>query len=186
MRERYRSIARVEKSHGRKGEVVTVPVHGLPSLVRTGLEVACVPPDLRGSRWHTVESVAFDDRAGALVRLSGVATLDAAEALVGKTLLARVSDLPSDLALHDPERLVGRTVTDVALGELGTISEVMCGPANDVWVIEGPFGEVLVPVVDVVVSEVPDEGPIEVRVPTGLVDASCDEKSGEKDEESRS
>ena len=150
---------------------MTVPVHGLPSLVREGLEVACVPPALRGSRWHRVESVSADDRAGALVRLSGVDALDAAEELVGKTLLARVSDLPADLALHDPQRLLGRAVTDATLGELGTISEVMCGPANDVWAVEGTFGEVLLPVVDAVVSEVPDEGPIPVRVPAGLVDA---------------
>ena len=44
------------------------------------------------------------------------------------------------------------------------------GPANDVWVIDGPFGEVLVPVVDEVVVEVPDAGPIIVSVPSGLVD----------------
>ena len=158
---------------------MTVPVHGLPSLVREGLEVACVPPALRGSRWYRVEAVVADGRAGSLVQLSGVGTLDAAEELVGKTLLARVCDLPADLSLHDPERLVGRAVTDAVLGELGTISEIMQGPAQDVWVIEGPFGEVLVPVVDAVVSEVPDEGPIEVRVPAGLVDAPRTEQDAE-------
>lgn len=168
MRERYRSIARVEKTHGRRGEVVTVPVHGLPSLVRTGLEVALVPPDGRSPRWRRVGSCASDARSGQLVSFDGVSTLDEAERLVGRTLLAREADLPNDLALHDAGRLVGREVRDVCTGRVGTIEEVMSGPANDVWVVRDGAGELLVPVVDEVVSAVPDEGPVPVRPPAGL------------------
>lgn len=168
MRDRFRCIARVEKTHGRRGEVVTVPVHGLPSLVREGLEVAVVPPALRGSRWHTVRSCTGDDRQGSLVALSGVSELGAAEELVGRFLLARVADLPVDLPLHDAGRLVGRTVRDGATGDEGRIAEVLRGPANDVWVVRGEKGELLLPVIDQVVSEVPETGAIEVRVPAGL------------------
>lgn len=168
MHERYRSIARVEKSHGKQGEVVTVPVRGLPPLVRAGLEVACVPPQLGERRWRRIASVTDGGRAGQLVSLEGASSIADAEKLVGRTLLARVSDLPHDLALHDVERLMGREVCDERLGELGSIVEVMCGPANDVWVIEGPLGELLLPVYDAVVSEVPDEGPIPVRAPEGI------------------
>ena len=168
MRERYRTIARVVKSHGRKGEVVTVSVHGLPSLVRTGLEVAVLPPELAGERWHVVESCSSDDREGQLVSLSGVRDIASAEGLVGKVLLARRSDLPEDLELHDSRALVGREVEGEGIGALGAIAEVMRGPANDVWVVRGPAGETLLPVVDEVVSEVPDQGPIFVRVPAGL------------------
>ena len=92
MRDRYRRIARVEKTHGRQGEVVTVPVRGLPSLVREGLTVAVVPPALKGSRWHRVVSCEGDGRSGSLVALSGVSDLTAAESLVGRYLLARESD----------------------------------------------------------------------------------------------
>ncbi|MBM6774107.1 ribosome maturation factor RimM [Olsenella profusa] len=167
MRETYRCIARVAKAHGRRGEVVTVPVHGLPSLVREGLRVAVVPPELTGSRWHTVASCSHDDRSGDLVSLLGCASLGEAEALVGRYLLASEKDLPVDLALHDAGRLVGR---EVAEGDevLGEISEVMSGPANDVWVVRGARGELLLPVIDAVVREVPEEGAIQVRVPAGL------------------
>ena len=168
MRERFRAIARVEKTHGRRGEVVTVAVHGLPSLVREGLEVFAVPPALRGPRRHVVTSCADNGRSGRLVALSGVCDLASAEALVGKTLLARVADLPEDLALHDAGRLVGREVVDVVAGATGAIAEVMRGPANDVWVVRGPLGEILVPVIDEVVSSVPEEGPIPLAVPAGL------------------
>ena len=168
MRDRFRVIARVQKAHGRKGEVVTVPVHGLPSLMREGLEVAVVPPPLRGDRWHTVLSAFADDRAGSLVSLSGVLSIADTEKLVGSHLLARAEDLPSDLALHDPQRLVGRVVRDERDGSHGVIEEVMVGPANDVWVVRGERGELLVPVVSEVVAEVAPEGEIVVLPPQGL------------------
>ena len=169
MRERYRTIARVAKARGRRGEVVTEPVHGLPSLVREGLEVAVLPPELKGPRWRTVVSASGEGRAGRLVALSGVGDVSSAERLVGRFLLARERDLPEDLALHDPERLVGREVVGEGDGRRARIREVMSGPANDVWVLDvDGGGEVLVPVVDEVVSTVPDEGPIPIRVPRGL------------------
>lgn len=167
MRERYRVIARVQKAHGRRGEVVTVPVHGLPSLVHVGLEVAVVPPPLRGGRWHVVERCSSDDREGTLAALSGVGSIDQAQQLVGSYLLARADDLPADLAAHDAGALVGRVVR-CADGSEGEICEVLRGPANDVWVVRGERGELLLPVVDEVVGEVGETGPIEVCVPTGL------------------
>lgn len=147
---------------------MTVPVHGLPSVVREGLSVAVVPPPLRGERWHEVVSVSGDSRSGSLVALSGVTTIEDAEALVGAHLIARAEDLPADLALHDPERLVGRVVRDARDGAVGVIEEVMTGPANDVWVVRGEHGELLVPVVDAVVREVAPEGEIAVTPPQGL------------------
>lgn len=170
MRNEYRAIARVVKTHGRKGEVVTVPVHGLPSLMRKGLEVAVVPPPLKGPRVRSVASADDGDR-GQLVRLDGVGDLDAASSLVGKTLLARVDDLPEGFEYHDADWLVGRAVVDEKIGPLGRIEEVMVGPANDVWSIMGPFGEVMIPVVDEFVLGTDDDGAIHVSVPDGLVDA---------------
>ena len=150
----YRVIARVAKAHGSKGEVVAVPAGGLPPLLSEGLQVAVVPPELKGSRWHTVEAVE---------------NIGSARAIAGKSLLAAECDLPADLAAHDPERLVGRAVTDARLGSLGTITDVMLGPANDVWVVTGERGETLVPAVFQIVGEVTyGEVPIEVRLPVGL------------------
>lgn len=146
---------------------MTVPVHGLPSLVHEGLEVAVVPPSASGSRWHVVSSCSSGGRSGDLVALSGVTSLGEAEDLVGRYLLASAADLPADLALHDRERLVGREVVDER-GTRGAIAEVLTGPANDVWVVRGAAGEVLLPVIPEVVDNVPDEGAVSVRVPRGL------------------
>lgn len=165
----YRVIARVVKTHANKGEVVAVAADGLPLLLRPGLRVCVVPPALKGPRWHDIVSV--DTRpAGQLVGLSDVRDKQAAEGLVGRFLLVSVADLPDDLSMHDASALVGREVVDNELGALGRIVEVMLGPANDVWVLDGPYGEVLLPVVEQVVVEVPDEGPILVDAPTGSVE----------------
>lgn len=156
------------KAHGTKGEVVAVPAGGLPPVLDEGLHVAVVPPALKGSRWHEVVDVESSP-AGQLVSLSGVDDLGAARELAGKYLLAKESDLPEDLAMHDLELLVGLEVVDERLGALGTIEEVMMGPANDVWVVRGERGETLVPVVeDIVLGLETEEGPAVTNLPVGL------------------
>lgn len=168
MAKTYRSIARVVKAHGRKGEVVAVPVDGLPALLREGLEVWPVPPALKGPRSRIVERLSGDE-GGQLVTLAGVRDLAAAEGLRGKTLLALADDLPDDLCLRDARALVGRTVKDVNVGVIGELTEVLLGPAQDVYVIEGPDGEVLVPAVDAFVRSVEPGGPIIVELPPSML-----------------
>lgn len=82
---------------------MTVPVHGLPSLMREGLKVAVVPPQLKGSRWHTVEEATDDGRAGQLVSFADVTTIDGAQGLVGRYVLASREDLPDDFELRNVE-----------------------------------------------------------------------------------
>ena len=169
MADAYRSIARIQKTHGRNGEVVAVPAHGLPLLLREGLVVAVVPPSLKGSRWQRIASCE-DGRSGQLVCFEDVHTLGAAEKLVGKTLLARVDDLPEDYALRDQDELVGREVVDGRLGYIGKVCELMRGPENDVWVVRGPWGEVLIPAVEPIVTRWEPGESLCVDLPRGLVD----------------
>lgn len=167
----YRSVARVVKTHGKKGEVVAVPANGLPFVLRPGLHVALVPPQLKGDRWHDVTDVQTSD-AGQLVRFSGVDDLNAAGKIVGKSILVLRDDLPSDFDLHDVDALLGRSVISGGGEVVGVISEVMQGPANDVWVVDGDGGELLLPVIADVVRTVPGTGPIVVDLPEGMF--SCD------------
>ena len=134
------------------------------------MRVALVPPALKTSRWHVVEELGVDSGSGVLAKLSGVDDLGRAQALVGSTLLACVDELPLGYELHDVDALVGRVVRDERLGDLGTIEEVMRGPAQDVWVIRGPYGEVLMPVVEEFVRDLKDPEALLVRLPEGLVD----------------
>ena len=144
-----------------------VPAHGLPLLLRQGLEVVVVPPRLKGPRTHVVRSCT-NSATGQLVALSGVDALEEASKLVGRTVLAREADLPEGYALHDVDALLGREVADERYGLLGSVAEVMRGPTQDVWVVRGPHGEVLVPVVDEVVLDYQSD-PMRVALPGGLV-----------------
>lgn len=132
------------------------------------MRVALVPPALRGNRWHLVTSVS-EGGTGQLVSLSGISSMGDAEAVVGTFVLALEDQLPPDIALHDAHDLLGREVLDQGRGNLGSIVEVMTGPANDVWVIDGAYGELLVPVIPTVVTDVPPEGPVVISAPEGLV-----------------
>jgi 16S rRNA processing protein RimM len=51
-------------------------------------------------------------------------------------------------------QLVGLAVRSTDGREFGLVTDVLSAPENDVYVVSGPFGEVLVPAVDDVVQEV--------------------------------
>lgn len=147
---------------------MTVPVHGLPPLLKPGMTVALVPPALKTDRWHTTRSV-NKGPSGQLVAFSDITSIDAADELVGRTILADVASLPQDFELYDADALLGREVVDTTYGFLGSIEEVLRGTAHDVWVIRGPYGEVLVPVVDEFVRHTEGFGAIETCVPQGTI-----------------
>ncbi len=168
MRTRWKSIARVVKTHARFGEVVVASVHGLPPLLRAGMEVALVPPSLATNRYLVVARAGRSDRASQLVAFEGVDSIGEARELVGKTLLVRMDDLPSTIDLLDKDELVGRSVTDSRLGYLGTVSSVLAGPSQDVYVLDGPRGELLVPILpEFVLSS--DGDAIELALPNGVL-----------------
>lgn len=146
---------------------MTVPVHGLPPLLVSGLSVALVPPELKTKRWYTVGHIEDAGGPGQLVAFEGLAGIADAEVLVGKTILASRDDLPDDLMLHDVDALIGRDVVDAEHGSLGAIEEVMVGSAQAVWVIQGPYGEVMLPAVDQFIVHMGELGPIEVQLPEG-------------------
>ena len=164
------NIARVGKTHGSKGEVSVAPLRGLPFLLQPGMHVCLTPPSFNRDRFTTVECVAGSDDAP-LVRFGCCSSLDDAEGIVGCHVLVSVDEVdigPLDVAY---DRLVGRPVVDVRYGELGCVREVMETPANDVWVIDGGrYGEVLVPVIEDVVADIPHDGPISVHIMDGLLD----------------
>lgn len=169
MLETLEHIAHVEKTHGKRGELIAEPVRGLPPLLSVGMDVAILPPRLKGPRWHRVMGVS-DGGSAQLVSLEGVRDMATAEELVGREVLVRASDLPDDLYLEAAAVLVGRPVRDLTRGALGEVVDVLAGPAQDVLVIEGPLGEVMLPVVPEIVREVVPGGEVIVDAPLGSVE----------------
>lgn len=156
------------KAHGSSGRVVCSAADGLPFLLEPGQEVWVVPPSLHGPRHGVVQEVQPGER-GALVALSCSQGRADAESLAGRFLLVPESQLPEGWQLEDPDWALGVQVRDVALGDLGRVAAVLRGPAQDVWQVEGPFGEVLVPVAEELLESV--EGRCATfRLPQGLVE----------------
>lgn len=134
------------------------------------MRVALTPPALKRDRFCSVESVS-ETGDGDLVKFSGIDDLTAAEGISGCFVLADADDIELDPLTSAYDDLIGRTVVDERYGELGSIVEIMSTPANDVWVVDGgQCGEVLIPVIEQVVLDLPDEGAISVRCMDGLID----------------
>lgn len=166
----YELVARVGKARGLEGEVTATTAGNLPFSVYVGLHVHVVPPTLHGPRELDVTSVSEGAGNTYQLRFAGVDSIDAAEQIAGRFLLADERDLEG---LDMPLREIGRTVIDERHGQLGQIKEVIETAAHDVWVIDGPHGEVLVPVVDEVIVDYPqdEDEPICTHVMDGLLES---------------
>lgn len=170
----FAAVGRITRTHGLKGEVSVIVDHGASLDSLMGLEAWIVPPpaSLRTTRLVSTRP----GPKGPLVRLDGVETLDAARELCGREILVRTAELPEGWDEPDESDEVGFEVRDVTRGNLGTIDEVLVTGANDVWVVHGSYGEVLVPVIDDVVIEVDDQARTAlVRLLPGLIADEDDE-----------
>lgn len=165
----YVDLGRVVKTHGLKGEVSVAVAADLPFDMPEGLDVWFVPPPA-SVRTGRIESVRPGPK-GPLVKISGIDTIDAAHAICGTQVLARRSDIPEEwFDEADEFDADGMTVRDEAHGTLGEIIDTIITGANDVWVVEGPYGEILIPVIDDVVVAIDEaEGIIDVHLLDGLM-----------------
>lgn len=105
-----------------------------------------------------------------MVHLVGIATREAAEAVVGRYLEMPPHELPDGAYYWDD--LIGLEVLDPRGGVIGELVEIFRAGENEVYRIVGPSGERLVPALKAVVVEidlpagrmtVADDDAIEVR-----------------------
>ncbi|MBS3957146.1 MAG: 16S rRNA processing protein RimM [Clostridiales bacterium] len=162
-------VARVVRVHGTRGELSVAPLGKWPVESLLGTEVWFVPP-ASGPRYGAIEAIRPGPK-GPLVKVSGISDRSTAEALRGRTLVARPEQLPAGFS-EPPLDLVGFSVFDEKRGLLGVVTGIIHTGANDVWVVAGErYGEVLLPVITDVVLEVrPDLRSARVRLLEGLID----------------
>jgi 16S rRNA processing protein RimM len=90
-----------------------------------------------------------------LLKLSGIDSAEDAEALRGTLLQIPESELPTlGEGRYYRFQILGMTVRDMNGHELGTVVDIMHTGSNDVYVVHGPRGELLLPAIDDVVKEV--------------------------------
>ncbi len=150
--------------HGTAGQV-RVRIHSDdPQRFDPGQTLYCNDEPL------VVTAASTPTRNRVILRLEGIDTHEAARLLGGLWLtvpLEDVADLPDGEYFHF--QLLGLRVVTVEGEELGDITEIIETGSNDVYVVDGPGGQVLIPAIASVVQEVRlDRGTMLVRLIDGL------------------
>jgi len=165
----YLAIGRVLRPHGIRGELRLGILTDYPDLVEQRQHLFVGPQHRR----YELESVRFH-KGALLLKLQGCDDRDAADALRGALVEVAIEDaVPLEVDEYYHFQLLGVQV-ETEQGEiLGEVAEILSLPkgANDVYVVYGPLGEILLPAVDEVILEL-DLGTrrMIVRLPPGLLD----------------
>ncbi|EDY37536.1 16S rRNA processing protein RimM [Cyanobium sp. PCC 7001] len=165
-------VGKVVAAQGLRGEVRVLPMSDFPErFTRPGRRWL----QRRGAEPREVELLTGRQLPGKelfVLRLAGVESRDAAEALVGEELLVRSDDRPrlakGEFHLLD---LVGLEVRLLASGEVvGTVTDLIHA-GNDLLAVAAGDRQLLIPFVAAIVPEVKlAEGWIGITPPPGLLE----------------
>jgi 16S rRNA processing protein RimM len=97
-----------------------------------------------------------------VIHLDGITSRDTAEALTDRYLEREAEALPP--GTYYWHQLVGLRVTDEAGADLGHVAEVFRAGGSEVYRVDGPRGELLIPALERVVRRIDiDAGTMEIR-----------------------
>lgn len=168
---RFELLAQIDKTKGLHGQLVAHEMNGL-SVLHTGLKVWIVPPPLEGVR-HTHITELKPHKQGVLLSLSGIRNKSEASKLIGRYLLAPSNQALPSITHKDAcsEELSEVLFSDTAYGELGKLRELKSGPAYEIWVVEGPYGQLEIPAVTEYIVEENSKN-IVLTLPRGFIEAT--------------
>jgi 16S rRNA processing protein RimM len=161
----FLAIGRVLRPHGVRGELLLETLTDFPEhldLVDTVyLGEPAQPHPLAGARRH---------RGRLLIRLAGCLDRDAAEAFRGQLVQIRQADVPPPPpGRYYQHQIIGLSVITDEGEALGDVAEILETGANDVYVVNGPSGEVLLPALQSVIRQIDLEAKrMTVHLPEGL------------------
>lgn len=168
MKKNYLEIGKIVTTHGVMGEVKVYPWCDSPDFLagfsHLYLHKGKDPVEVQRARVQ---------KNMVLVKLGGIDTMEAAQALRGQILYADRADMPLDEGEYFIQDLIGLSVVDADTGaEYGTLSDVSQTGANDVYHIrKAGEPEKLIPAIKQVVIETDvDGGIMRIRPLKGLFD----------------
>jgi 16S rRNA processing protein RimM len=158
------AVGRILGPWGLQGEFKVQPLTDFPERFAPGcsLHVDGVAHVVEHCRWH---------KGKAHIRLSGVDSATAAEALRGRLLEVPEGELkPLSEGEYYQFQIVGLKVRTTEGQPLGKVTQVLSTASNDVFVVQGESGELLIPAVEDVVKAIDlDGGWMEVELVEGLL-----------------
>ena len=158
------TVGHVLSVHGLSGDVRAKILSDVPHRFDTGQELY-----IRGEPYFVTSST-HTSSTQIILKFRGIDTSDEARPLVGEALTVPLASVPSP-----PEgeyfhyQLLGLRVLTEEGEYLGRITEILETGSNDVYVVSGDAGQVLIPALADVIRKVQvDEGLMEVRLLDGL------------------
>ncbi len=161
----YLVIARIVSPQGNRGEVKAEMITDFPERFASTSVVYLGPEHRR----HEVEGYRFQEDA-VILKLRGVDSIDQAERLRGQLV-----EVPEEEAVKLPpdhyfwHQILGLQVVTVDGEQLGKVDDILETGSNDVYVVHGPRGELLIPAIKQVVKEINlAKGTITVELMPGI------------------
>jgi len=160
----------VAKAHGLAGEVVVDVLSDAPDRFARGRAFQARRADGGAESVVVASTRPFGQRL--LVRFEGIVDRAGAERLHGLDLtIPRKDAAPLPAGRHYRFELLGLRVRTRAGAALGAVADVFATGSNDVIVVRGDGGEILLPALPDVVLEIsPERGEVVVDLPPGLVE----------------
>jgi 16S rRNA processing protein RimM len=159
-------VARVLSPHGLQGEIRCRLVTEFPDRFQRDLRIFI------GEAPAPFEILSARVQADLIyLRLKGISDRTAAEELQGREVRVALQDaVPLEEGRFYWYQVIGLRVEDEEGQPLGQVQDILETAANDVYVVRGPLGEILIPVTQEIVKEIaPDAGRIVIHPIPGLL-----------------
>jgi len=158
----FLETGQIVNTHGVRGEVKLQPWADSPEFLLDfkTLYIDGAPVSVRSAHVH---------KGNVIAALEGVESVNDAMRLKGKTVFIRRADAVLPDGGYFIQDILGAAVVDEDGNAVGTLKEVLNLPGSDVYVVEGPKREILIPAVPAFILKVdPEAGVITVRMMEGL------------------
>ncbi len=165
----YLEVGQIVSTHGIRGEVRVNPWCDGPDFIK---KFKTLYRDDKGAGAVQVVSCRPHGNV-AVVKLEGVDTVEQAQALKNTVLYMKRSDVRLPEGKWFISELIGCQVLDAdnSAVEYGTIKDVEPMVANDIWYIDTPDGDVIIPAIkDVVIKCDVADNKVYIRPLRGLFD----------------
>jgi 16S rRNA processing protein RimM len=145
-------IGRITKTVGLKGQVRVFFESGNPDRLN-GLQEVMVSKGDACIKLHLASAI--PERGWARVKFREINDLDTAESLCNAEIVIGAEQLPTlDDGEFYADSLIGSRAVSVEGEDLGILTEIYPFDHHDIWVVQGDFGELLIPAVESFIERV--------------------------------
>ncbi|MBE6464513.1 MAG: 16S rRNA processing protein RimM [Eggerthellaceae bacterium] len=170
----WADVALLTKTKTQIGGFVVRCTTGLSFFLEEGMELRFVPPRIDCPRSARIISIEGIHDMSASVTFDSFTTMQQMINMVGSHCLIDTDELSSDALESAGLLLLGFTIVDDGFGELGSVTDVVSNPAQDLLVIDCPAmgkSDVLIPYVDEFVTGIDEDAHIVyTAIPKGLLE----------------